>query len=125
MFRELIAGHAPLAFHCTAGKDRTGIAAALLLTALNVPRETVTQDYALTNLYFDASKVTHSQTTGPSPNLPQDVLNIYMRADPTYIEAVFRVMDAHPGGVPGYLHDELGLSHADIKALSRVYTERK
>ncbi|MBL7373677.1 tyrosine-protein phosphatase, partial [Escherichia coli] len=38
MFGELLAGRAPLAFNCTAGKDRTGVAAALILTALDVPR---------------------------------------------------------------------------------------
>jgi len=49
VFAELLAGHAPLAFNCAAGKDRTGVAAALLLTALGVPRETVIADYLLTN----------------------------------------------------------------------------
>ena len=38
---------APLLFHCSAGKDRTGIAAALLLSALGVDKETVMQDYLL------------------------------------------------------------------------------
>jgi protein-tyrosine phosphatase len=52
MFAELLAGHAPLAFNCSAGKDRTGIAAALLLTALGVPRQTVIDDYLLTNRYL-------------------------------------------------------------------------
>lgn len=45
-------GEHSLLFHCTAGKDRTGIAAALLLTALGVDFETVLEDYELTNLYL-------------------------------------------------------------------------
>lgn len=49
MFRLLIDGQTPLYFHCTAGKDRTGVAAALILLALGVPREQVRQDYLLTN----------------------------------------------------------------------------
>ncbi|KTT95243.1 protein tyrosine phosphatase, partial [Sphingomonas yabuuchiae] len=49
MFAELLAGDVPLAFHCTAGKDRTGVAAALLLTALGVPRATIIDDYLLSN----------------------------------------------------------------------------
>jgi protein-tyrosine phosphatase len=47
MFRQLIRGEAPLAFNCTAGKDRTGLAAALVLSALGVDRATVVADYAL------------------------------------------------------------------------------
>src|SRR5436309_1967722 len=58
MFSELLAGRAPLVFNCTAGKDRTGVAAALLLTALGVPRESVVQDYLLTNRYM------HRPTSG-------------------------------------------------------------
>src|SRR6185436_18564468 len=41
----------PTLFHCTAGKDRTGYAAALVLLALDVPRETAMRDYLLTNTY--------------------------------------------------------------------------
>lgn len=45
--------NSPLVVHCTAGKDRTGLAAALLLLALSVPEETVIADYTLSNHAFD------------------------------------------------------------------------
>lgn len=124
MFAELLAGHAPLAFNCTAGKDRTGIAAALLLTALGVPRATVIEDYTLTNRYFDPTKVVHSdnQASKQWKSLPPDVLKAYMAADPAYIDAVFRVMDAHPGGALGYLQDEFGLTKGQIARLRHMYT---
>ena len=124
MFAELLAGRAPLAFNCTAGKDRTGIAAALLLTALGVPRESVIQDYTLTNRYFDPSKVIHSdsQASAGWKRLPPDVLRAYMAADRSYIEAAFRVMDAHLDGANGYLRDELGLSPSDLAKLRNLYT---
>lgn len=48
MFRGIIDGRTPMLFHCTAGKDRTGIAALLILLALGVPSETVVEDYMLT-----------------------------------------------------------------------------
>ncbi|MFT3893284.1 MAG: tyrosine-protein phosphatase [Anaerolineales bacterium] len=52
-FRELESANGlPVLFHCTAGKDRTGFAAALLLRVLGVPQETVMKDYLLTNDYF-------------------------------------------------------------------------
>lgn len=45
----------PLVFHCSVGKDRTGILAALLLSALGCPRETIIEDYALTRQFFQPS----------------------------------------------------------------------
>lgn len=66
MFAALLAGRAPLAFNCIAGQDRTGVAAALLLTALGVPRETVIQDYLLTNRYFDPNKGVATTIRPPS-----------------------------------------------------------
>lgn len=126
MFAELLAGRAPLAFNCSAGKDRTGIAAALILTALGVPRETVIADYLLTNRYFDPQKVVHSgaQASAGWDKLPPDVLKAYMAADRSYIEAALAVVDAHEGGADGYFRDEMGLSRADLTELRAMYTDR-
>ncbi len=126
MFGELLAHRVPLAFNCTAGKDRTGIAAALVLTSLGVPRETVIEDYLLTNRYLDGAKIMQA---GKNPalaamaKLPPEVLRAMMAADRSYIEAVFKVIDGHPGGADGYLKDELGLSKADLTRLRSLYTQ--
>jgi len=125
MFAELLAGEAPLAFNCSAGKDRTGIAAALLLTALGVPREAVIEDYLLSNRYFDPAKMGNG-TAGAAAyqRLPPDVLKAIMGVDRSYIDAVFAAMDAHKGGVDAYLADALGLGRAERRELVRLYTER-
>lgn len=125
MFAELLAGHAPLAFNCSAGKDRTGIAAALLLTALGVPRATVIEDYLLTNTTLDPAKLLGGGAS-PSPlaTLPKPVLQPLLAADRSYIEAALAVVDGHAGGADGYLRDELGLSPADIKRLRDLYLTR-
>ncbi len=127
MFGELLAGHVPLAFNCSAGKDRTGVAAALILTALGVPRETVIEDYLLSNRYFDPAKavsVGDDATTRTWRSLPAPVLKAMMGVDRSYIEAVFQVIDAHPGGADGYLKDKLGLGHAELAKLRARYTTR-
>lgn len=51
MFEDIMAGNVPILFHCSAGKDRTGIAAILILLALGVDEETAMYDYMLTNEY--------------------------------------------------------------------------
>jgi protein-tyrosine phosphatase len=126
MFAELLANHAPLAFNCSAGKDRTGVAAALVLTALGVPRETVIQDYLLTNKYLNAAAVISGQASANPAfqawaRMPQPVLQAFMAADRSYIEAALAALDAHAGGASGYFKDELGLSQEDIATLRAAY----
>lgn len=123
MFAQLLAGNAPLAFNCSAGKDRTGVAAALVLTALDVPRETVIEDYLLSNRYFDPNKVVAADaSTAAWKQLPPPVLKAFMGVDRAYLEAVFKVIDAHPGGAKAYLRDKLGLGDAELKQLRARYT---
>jgi protein-tyrosine phosphatase len=126
MFGELLAHRVPLAFNCSAGKDRTGIAAALLLTALGVPRETVIADYLLTNQYLDPAKLVSGSSRGPAnpmAQLPPEIMKPLLAADRRYIEAAFHVIDTHPGGAKGYLHDALGLSTDDLTRLRALYLE--
>ena len=126
MFAELLAGHAPLAFNCSAGKDRTGIAAALLLTALGVPRATVVEDYQLTNRYLDGAALRAASARTPNPanplaGLSPEVSKAMIAADPTYLDAALAVVDHHAGGARGYFRDELGLSANDVATLRNLY----
>lgn len=121
IFSELLAGNAPLAFNCSAGKDRTGVASALILTALGVPRETVMQDYLLSNRYLDRKRL--MQAADGEIKLPPDALEVFVTVDRDFLEATFRVMDAHQGGVNGYLRDEMGLGAPEIKKLRDMYTQ--
>ena len=52
LFAHLVDDHAPLVIHCTAGKDRTGFACALILHALDVPDDLISEDYLLTNRFY-------------------------------------------------------------------------
>lgn len=127
MFKELLAGNVPLAFNCSAGKDRTGVAAALILTALGVPRESVIQDYLLSNRYFDPGKASSAIKGSAVPSawktMSPEVAQVLMGVDRSYIVRVFRAIDAHPGGQIRYLRDALGLGPAELGALRRQYTQ--
>jgi protein-tyrosine phosphatase len=128
MFEQLVAGKAPLAFNCSAGKDRTGIAAALVLSALGVPRETILADYALSEkvVNYEAAYTGPDAPGADGPyaflaKLPSEVRAPLLRSDPAYLEAAFVRMEREHGSVEGFLAARLGVSSADIEALRDRY----
>ena len=66
MFAHLVNDEVPVVIHCTAGKDRTGFACALILHALGVPEKAIAEDYLLTNSYY-------RRDPASSPDLPDEV----------------------------------------------------
>lgn len=111
-FRLLMnGGNMPLLFHCSAGKDRTGLAAALFLAALGVAREFIYADYLLSAGYAE-EKYRHILTHHPEL-LP--VITVKQE----YLAAAFAEIDAKYGGLGNYLTGELGV---DIDLLRDLYT---
>ena len=92
----------PLLFHCSAGKDRTGIAAALLLGALGVDREVIMEDYML-------SAVQAHPGFAPLTTVRKE-----------YLEAAFQTIDTDYQGMDNYLKNQLGV---DTHRLRMLYTE--
>ena len=119
LFLSIAAGKLPLVFHCSAGKDRTGCAAALVMSALDVPRAAIVEDYCLTDSVFDASRrMILADPLGRSlATLPGELWQPVVAADPAYIEAMFGAIEQRHGSVEGYLTGELGL---DADTLARV-----
>jgi len=107
----------PLLLHCTSGKDRTGFAAALLLLALDVPRETVIEDYNLTNLF--RRPVPHLF----GPETPEEVMTILLSAQPKYLEAALDQVDRVYGSFDDYLEQALGVGDSDRQRLVDLLTE--
>jgi protein-tyrosine phosphatase len=114
-------------FHCTAGKDRTGVATALVLTALGVPRDTILQDFELSNEHYrgriQSGEQSQSAATNPLSRLPPDVMAVFMGVDRVYLEAFFASVETTYGSVDAYLAQELGVDAADIRRLRDLYTE--
>jgi protein-tyrosine phosphatase len=115
LFDQLLQADAPVVFHCTAGKDRTGVAAALILLALGVPRATVQQDYLLTNQHYRHPPLAHSET-------PPEVLQVLWRVQDGFLDAALQTIDAQPGGLDAYLQ-RLGLGPAALAALRTRYLQ--
>jgi protein-tyrosine phosphatase len=114
LFGHLLEHDAPLVFHCTAGKDRTGFAAALILLALGVPRPVVMQDYLLSNAFYP---VPHAHAT----QAPQEVLNVLWGVQADFLQAALDAVDADFGGVPHYLEQALGLGPQQQARLAELY----
>ncbi len=116
LFEHLLTADAPLVFHCTAGKDRTGFAAALILLALGVPRELVLQDYLLTNRVFKHPAATQH-------TLSAEVLAVLWQVQPGFLDAALQVVDSEHGGIERYLRQRLALSPAALRTLAERYLQ--
>ena len=112
-FRELAdPANLPLLFNCSAGKDRTGLAAALFLSSLGVDRETVFGDYLLSAVHLrDKYQSQIDENPGLAP--------LYtVRRE--YLQAAFDEIDSRYGGTEAYLREQLGV---DVELMRRLYTE--
>ena len=105
-YRQLLAlvleGGTPLLFHCSAGKDRTGFGAALLLTALGVPWETVMEDFQATNRRW-------RRDTVYSDDLPLTIRESLLRAEPGLLTAAFEAARQQYGSMASYLAEAVDL----------------
>lgn len=114
LFALLLDSDAPLVFHCTAGKDRTGFAAALILRALGVPHEVILRDYLLTNELY-------RRPPGVAGPAPEAVLQVLWRVQQEFLDAALHAVDADYGGLPAYLRTQMGLTPAAQARLEALY----
>lgn len=108
-------------FHCTAGKDRTGYGAALLLALLGVDRATIDADYLLTNEHFvppEATVAALRQAGAPEPAIDA----VFFVRKP-YLDHSFALIESRCGSVEAYAREELKLTQAEIEELRSLYLE--
>lgn len=126
MFGALAEGTSPLIVHCTAGQDRTGLAIGLLLTILEVPREMILADYALSQHYRrPENEIDHeamrraadtnamagyfaeaARTRGPEAFKPRELVN--SDGQPLLAQTLAAI-EARWGSIAGYLRDAAGI----------------
>ncbi|MFY9326966.1 MAG: tyrosine-protein phosphatase [Georgfuchsia sp.] len=122
LFSALVDEHQmPLVFHCSAGKDRTGILSAIILLALGVSREAVFEDYLKTTRYQNRSKLLHhvGQLLGPiyaPAKPPQEVALALVGVDSRYLEEALAVMGERNGRIDDYLQSA-GVTQAQIEMM--------
>lgn len=114
----------PVLFHCAAGKDRTGFAAAILLRILGVPLEVVMEDYLLSNQYYLPG---HSRSLFLIRLIKgkrfSNVVKGFLEVRPAYLCAAFEAVDREFGSFEKYVRNGLGLTEQDIKNLRNLCLE--
>jgi protein-tyrosine phosphatase len=116
LFAHLLEDRAPLVIHCTAGKDRTGFACALILHTLGVPDEVISEDYLLTNRFY-------RRDPNSGSDLPDHVTQVLGSVQPAFLGAAFEAIDADYGNLETYLRDGIGLGAAERTALAARYLQ--
>ena len=116
LFAHLLEDRAPLVIHCTAGKDRTGFACALILHTLGVPDEVISEDYLLTNRFY-------RRDPNSGNDLPDHVKQVLGSVQPAFLSAAFEAIDADYGNLETYLRDGIGLGAAERTALAARYLQ--
>lgn len=118
LFAQIAADDGPQLFHCTAGKDRTGWAAALLLHLAGVADDVILEDYLLTNERAQASRTRY--LTLVEAGLGPDKVEVYERvlvADTDYLATAYAAVATSYGSLAAYLTDGLGLDQETIDRL--------
>jgi protein-tyrosine phosphatase len=133
LFARLVRGEGATTLNCSAGKDRTGVGSALILSALGVGRETVIADYALTQVYTPPANYTAAINSGAtSPGLtpemaqamrrlPPEVLSVLMGSDPDVMRQTLTRIDAQFGGPVELVKAKFGVNDAGIARMRSLY----
>jgi protein-tyrosine phosphatase len=118
LFAHLLEDHAPLVIHCTAGKDRTGFAAALILGALGVAEPTIVEDYLMTNSLYRVDPAMAAST-----DLPGEVKTVLTSVEASFLDAAFDTIRSDYGDLSNYFEAGLGLGARQRAMLEARYLE--
>ena len=108
----------PAVIYCTTGKGRTGIAAALVLSALGVNDEDIMDDYRLSNRYFDIPAATSYAYELPTRS--QEAITTVYSAREGFLDAARDEIEHAYGSVDDYLCRAVGLEKEDLKQLRKI-----
>jgi len=113
-FAHLLSSDEPTVFHCTAGKDRTVFAAALVLRALGAREDEVLRDYLMTNELLRPTNV-------DGWSLQRQVVRVLWGVQPEFLQAAWDEIDTGWGGFDAYLREGLALGESERARLRELY----
>ncbi len=137
VFVQLLKRNGAVTYHCSAGQDRSGVATALVLAALGVPRDVILADYHLSTkdrrpenemppidpARYPGNIVAAYYARAQSAGTPTKPRPLYDKAGVALLQQTFDEIDTHWGSVDAYLDKELGIGPRDIAGLRAAYLE--
>lgn len=135
LFKRMLAADGATLYHCSAGQDRTGVATALILSALGVDRQTILADYQLSTalrrpqyempqldpaLYPGNPIVAYYVAAQARPGGPV-AEPLYTSNGRSHLATFFDYLDRQYGGVDAYLQSQLGIGPDAIQRLRELY----
>lgn len=113
LFVRLAEGELPVVLTCTLGKDRTGVATALLMAALDIPKAQIYDEYLKTEREFTALvDLIANRPSGVIANIERSIWEPVFRSDSTYLDAMFEAIEKRSGSLRDYFQCELELDEA-------------
>ena len=114
-----------LLFHCTGGRDRTGMASALFLKILGVPQDVIESDYLASNFYLSKNPTMQQMYTNLSKmsGLGENELKAEMELRPELIRTFFSAITKKYGSIENFFQIEMGIGPNEVAILKEKYTK--
>src|SRR5690606_37463580 len=118
-----------LLYHCTGGRDRTGMATALILYVLNVPMETIERDYVASNGFLKEHRAALPDSKEmfasivKATGLSAEEVEKKFELRPEWIRTFFAALNSKYGSVENFLLEEMNITSVDIDKLRAIYTK--
>lgn len=121
-FLEMVAKpqKTPLLFHCTAGKDRTGLGSALILAMLGVDKDLILGDYLMSNFYRN-KKINKTLRKATLVGVDQKIAQPLVEVKSSYLAAAFEAMEKKHGSVENFLEFEYDLTPDKLSHIRDQY----
>lgn len=123
LFQELLTLPASEAvmYHCTGGRDRTGMATALFLYALQVPQETIEADFTASNVYLAPMNARMFKGMQQLTGMNEEQIKNAMALKPAHLQIMFNGIRKKYGTVEQFMEKELGIGEKELKVLREKY----
>ncbi|RPD38327.1 tyrosine-protein phosphatase [Chitinophaga barathri] len=124
LFQELLVlpANESVMYHCTGGRDRTGMATALFLYALQVPQDVIEADFTASNVYLAPMNARMFQGLQQMTGMTEQQISKAMALKPEHLRSMFNSLKNTYGSVENFFSKELGIGEKELRTLREKYT---
>lgn len=124
VFAKLLAVNdtAAVLYHCTGGRDRTGMTTALFLYTLGVPQKTIEADFTASNVYLEPMMSKMYAPMVKASGIPAEDIKKKMALRPELIQIFFAAIKEQYGSIENFMEKEMGVGKKEREILRKKYT---